>query len=100
MAELMANSDLAIGGAGSTAWERCCLGLPSIMIDLAKNQQLVAETLSKAGAALLVTKSELVHIENLLVQLDKSRLNKLSDSAAKIVNGQGVYCTTHELLSL
>ncbi len=26
MAQLMADSDLAIGAAGSTSWERCCLG--------------------------------------------------------------------------
>lgn len=26
MAELMANSDLAIGAAGASSWERCCFG--------------------------------------------------------------------------
>src|SRR5690606_15243077 len=26
MAQLMADSDLAIGAAGATSWERCCLG--------------------------------------------------------------------------
>ena len=35
MAELMANADLAIGAAGSTTWERCCLGLPMVLIVLA-----------------------------------------------------------------
>lgn len=39
MAELMANSDLAIGAAGSTIWERFCLGLPSILIVIAENQE-------------------------------------------------------------
>lgn len=29
MARVMAESDLAIGAAGSTSWERCCLGLPT-----------------------------------------------------------------------
>lgn len=47
MAELMADSDFCIGAAGSTAWERCCLGLPTIMFVLAENQRLIAQNLSK-----------------------------------------------------
>ncbi|MFH0934731.1 MAG: UDP-2,4-diacetamido-2,4,6-trideoxy-beta-L-altropyranose hydrolase, partial [Pseudomonadota bacterium] len=39
MARLMADSDLAIGAAGCTSWERCCLGLPSLMMVLADNQR-------------------------------------------------------------
>ena len=39
MAELMANSDLAIGAAGSTTWERFCMGLPSILVVLSRNQE-------------------------------------------------------------
>lgn len=52
MAELMANADLAIGAPGTTTWERCLLGLPAIAIVLAKNQQLVGEGVSLAGAML------------------------------------------------
>lgn len=47
MAELMANSDMCIGAAGSTTWERCCLGLPTIMLVLAENQRKIAEELDK-----------------------------------------------------
>ena len=52
MAEIMANSNLAIGAAGSTSWERCCLGLPTIMLVLADNQQVIASALEAVGAAL------------------------------------------------
>ena len=51
MAELMARSDLAIGAAGGTAWERCCLGLPTLMVVMADNQRAGADALHKAGAA-------------------------------------------------
>lgn len=51
MAELMANSDLAIGAAGSTSWERCCLGLPTLMVVLAQNQAVGASLLERTGAA-------------------------------------------------
>ena len=52
MAEIMGNSNLAIGAAGSTSWERCCLGLPTIMLVLADNQQVIASALEAVGAAL------------------------------------------------
>ena len=51
MAQLMADSDLAIGAAGTTAWERCCLGLPALMLVLADNQRKVAQSLASTGAA-------------------------------------------------
>jgi UDP-2,4-diacetamido-2,4,6-trideoxy-beta-L-altropyranose hydrolase len=54
MAQLMAESDLAIGAAGSTSWERCCLGLATIQIALAQNQVAIAQALSDAGAALIL----------------------------------------------
>lgn len=50
MAQLMADSDLAIGAAGSTSWERCCLGLPTLMVVLAENQREAASYLERAQA--------------------------------------------------
>jgi UDP-2,4-diacetamido-2,4,6-trideoxy-beta-L-altropyranose hydrolase len=50
MAEIMANADIAIGAAGSTTWERCCLGLPTIQIVVAKNQIIIAKYLAEYGA--------------------------------------------------
>lgn len=50
MAEIMANSDIAIGASGSTTWERCCLGLPTIQIVIAKNQITIAKFLAEHGA--------------------------------------------------
>ena len=52
MAQLMADSDIAIGAAGGTSWERCCLGLPTILLVLARNQDRVARALSASGAAI------------------------------------------------
>ena len=54
MADLMAQSDLAIGAAGSTSWERCVLGLPTVCVILADNQRSAAEALSGRGAIYLV----------------------------------------------
>lgn len=50
MAELMLLADLAIGASGTSAWERCCLGLPCLSTVNAENQQLIANNLEQAGA--------------------------------------------------
>jgi len=50
MAGLMANADFAIGAAGSTSWERCCLGLPSLLMSVASNQQKALQALGSLGA--------------------------------------------------
>lgn len=50
MASIMASADLCIGAAGSTAWERCTLGLPTIMIVTAENQTGIAAALDGKGA--------------------------------------------------
>ena len=55
MASLIENADIAIGAAGMSGWERCCLGLPSIVLVLAENQEANAEALAKSGAARVLT---------------------------------------------
>lgn len=55
MAELMAQSDLAIGAAGSTSWERCAVGLPTVIVVIADNQTSGARALAASGAARQVT---------------------------------------------
>lgn len=52
MATRMASADLAISAGGGTTWERCCLGLPSIIVEIAENQAGIARALRDAGAAL------------------------------------------------
>lgn len=91
MAELMAESDLAIGAAGATAWERCCLGLPCMMVILADNQRLIASELANAGAASILTLPE----ENSAAPpIDPSifipeNLAQMSQYAAAVTDGLG-----------
>ena len=54
MASLMVSADLAIGGAGGTSWERCCLGLPSLLLVLADNQASAARAMDDANVAVLL----------------------------------------------
>jgi UDP-2,4-diacetamido-2,4,6-trideoxy-beta-L-altropyranose hydrolase len=51
MAKLMSEADLAVGAAGSSAYERAALGLPTVMVTLADNQRGICGLLAAAGAA-------------------------------------------------
>ncbi len=91
MAELMADSDIAIGAAGSTTWERCCLGLPTINIVLADNQQMIAETLVTEQVTWLARKETLVQdLNNIFSGLTPDALAEKSRKAMQITDGLGV----------
>ncbi len=49
MAQLIARADLAVGACGSSTWERCFLGLPTVAVVLAENQRLAAGQLDQQG---------------------------------------------------
>ena len=51
LAPLILAADLAIGAAGSTSWERLCLGLPSIVVTMSDNQVPIARFLDQLGLA-------------------------------------------------
>lgn len=94
VAGIMAAADLSIGAAGSTSWERCCLGLPSIVIALAPNQEPIARGLEEAGLAVSLGRSEAVSPERIAEALreligDGERLSRLSRAGAACVDGEG-----------
>lgn len=92
MASLMARADLAIGAAGGTAWERCCLGLPSLLIVMADNQQSGTAALDESGAAVAIGKAGDVSekfpsaIRSLL---SPGRALAMSEKAASLCDGYG-----------
>lgn len=51
LAALMVRADLALGAGGATSWERCCLGLPTLLVTLAANQRPIARELDRRGLA-------------------------------------------------
>jgi UDP-2,4-diacetamido-2,4,6-trideoxy-beta-L-altropyranose hydrolase len=92
MATLMAESDLAIGAAGGSAWERCCLGLPTLLLVLADNQKAGATALQNIGAALVVEHVKKIgSILNKLTSCDSlEQLSSMSRAAAEVTDGEGV----------
>ena len=50
MAARMTAADLFLGAAGTSSWERCCLGLPALVLATADNQIDQSTALAQAGA--------------------------------------------------
>ena len=98
MAQLMTNSDLAIGAAGSTSWERCCLGLPCITMVLADNQVAAANSLAKLEAAILLTSASELSTAFEKLSPDTGLLASLSLKSQLLVDGKGTIHVTKELM--
>ena len=94
MADLMAACDLAIGDAGNTTWERCCLGLPTLMVITSENQRTVAEELSKGDFITYVgcyedTKEDDI-VEKITYLINNSKaVKEISGRVKGLVDGNG-----------
>ena len=86
MAEIMADSDIAIGASGSTTWERCCLGLPTIQLLIAKNQETAFKLLLRDGII-----KPVYTIENLSKNIYELafEMKAFSVASSKVCDGQG-----------
>lgn len=103
MARLMVDSDLAIGAAGGTAWERCSLGLPSLMIVTAENQRNGAASMQKIGAAFLCRSHSDISafMKNSILSSNQHTLMKQqSMAAAAITTGNGATLVLNKLRHL
>ncbi|WP_162551173.1 UDP-2,4-diacetamido-2,4,6-trideoxy-beta-L-altropyranose hydrolase [Paenibacillus tepidiphilus] len=54
MAKLMRRADLFIGAGGSSTWERCYLGLPSLSVVTADNQREITRLAHDHGATICI----------------------------------------------
>jgi spore coat polysaccharide biosynthesis predicted glycosyltransferase SpsG len=105
MANLMSSADLCIGACGTTTWERCCVGLPTIAIILAENQKNTSENLDKEGALLNlgwyhnVTENNIKEgIEGLIGNPQK--MASMCDKSRRLVDGEGVNRVCDAMISM
>ncbi len=93
MGRVLAHADLGVGAAGSSSWERCCVGLPSVAIVLADNQRGPADTLRAAGAAHVIDAADLdAHLGPAVAALfdDAGARRDMMARGQALVDGQGV----------
>jgi L-amino acid N-acyltransferase YncA len=95
MAARMARADVAIASAGTTAWELCLLGVPSMLVVVAENQRSVADALVRHHAAVSLGPADALDPGNVASALgalldSRERRAGLAARAREIVDGDGV----------
>ena len=77
MAELMNQADLALGAGGTTTWERCFLGLPSIVTSVAENQETVANDSAVKGYIIYIGKAQNCRKKDIICSINSLNKNML-----------------------
>lgn len=102
MAALTAGADLAIGAAGSSSWERCVLGLPTLSLVLADNQREAAAALSALGAHLALDAAapdEALAAAFAGLASDGAARAAMSAAAAAVCDGRGATRVAEQFLA-
>ncbi|MFZ5981802.1 MAG: UDP-2,4-diacetamido-2,4,6-trideoxy-beta-L-altropyranose hydrolase [Candidatus Zixiibacteriota bacterium] len=94
MAQLMAGTDLCVGAGGTSTWERCCLGLPTVTLAVAENQVEVARLSEKAGFARYLGMNHEVDVDDICQAVrelvsNPEKLRKMSTVGMELVDGRG-----------
>lgn len=96
MAELLAAADLYVGAAGTTTWERCCLGLPSLVITVADNQVQATKDLDQLGVLTYLGNGNSVAADQIAAAvegciLSPARMIKQAEKGLALVDGHGAF---------
>ncbi|WP_338751611.1 UDP-2,4-diacetamido-2,4,6-trideoxy-beta-L-altropyranose hydrolase [Bacillus sp. FJAT-52991] len=96
IAELMSRADLAVGAGGTAIYERCYVGLPTIVVTIANNQEAIVRDLHDEGHIYYLGKKEEVSESDLaramLYFISNEQIrNKLSNSAKSLLSNNKKY---------
>src|SRR5262249_17829448 len=107
MPALMAWADVAIAAGGSSGWELAFMGLPAVLVTVAENQRLIAESLQRAGTAVHlgwhteVTPARIAEAVRELLS-DRAQRQCMSQAGRLLVDGKGaarvVAALWHEIM--
>lgn len=92
MAQLMVHADLAVGAGGSSTWERCCLGLPSLVAVLADNQAALTQAVAEFGASNSLGWFETLSPESYRQAIEASTVEQrqtMAQRCSELVDGKG-----------
>ena len=94
MAELMAAADLAVGAGGSASWERCCVGLPALVVSQSDSECEIATGLDRHGGCIHLGSASIAGVPAIRNAIEKLFDNRdvvaaLSEHAYSLVDGLG-----------
>lgn len=92
IAELMLLADLAFTAGGSISWEKCCLGVPSLVVIQGQNQSEIAAELHSLGAQKTLGWGSNLSAQDYAESLDALVLDDLvsmTAAASRICDGTG-----------
>lgn len=104
LVDLMLAADLTLGAGGTTTWERCCLGLPSVVTTVAANQVLYNRELARdglisyAGDTTQLTDKELAESIRPLIEQPQLAADLARDSW-RLVDGWGAVRVAEHMLA-
>ncbi|QUL37349.1 UDP-2,4-diacetamido-2,4,6-trideoxy-beta-L-altropyranose hydrolase [Erythrobacter sp. JK5] len=91
LAAFFARHDLQVGAGGGASWERCCIGVPTLLVVVAPNQLSVAPLLAEAGIAAFAPDPAPEALAGHIVTLidDAARRRALAEKSRELVDGLG-----------
>ncbi len=95
MHRLMMQADMAISAAGTTLYELCCCGLPTVTFSFTDNQIMAAQTMQQKGLMLCAGKFEdgdlfeRIRVLTERLQKEPTLRKQLGDTARAAVDGKG-----------
>lgn len=94
MTEIMAWADLAITAGGSTCWELCYMGVPSLVVCTAENQKYVINGLNKREVFRTLGWWEGIETTNMAQEIqglimDRLQRLRMSRLGEKLIDGSG-----------
>ncbi|HYI49022.1 MAG TPA: UDP-2,4-diacetamido-2,4,6-trideoxy-beta-L-altropyranose hydrolase [Allosphingosinicella sp.] len=94
LASFFARHDLQIGAGGGATWERCYIGVPTVLVAFADNHLFVAQPLHRAGIVLFCEEGgrDAAALAKDLASLaaDQPRRAAMSEQARALVDGGGI----------
>lgn len=99
LAGFFARHDLQIGAGGGATRGRCCIGVPTLLVVVTKNQSAVAPGRAEQGAVALAKAPDRQTLSSALKKLieDADMREDLAQPARRLVDGRGAARVAEEM---
>lgn len=99
MPKLMGEHDFAIGACGGMSYERLCVGLPSVNVIIADNQNAIIELSKKYNIGRLLKTEDLDNVKLLEEAVGYAQLHgeEIRKNGQNLIDGKGIERIAYEL---